>query len=353
MKRINLHLIAILLIVFFLLGYHRQYGNETFVFFGFAENKETEIRLENPIIIDAVNVSVGSKVLKGDVLLKATRSSIELTTSDLNHEVAKLQSQFKIWESNLKANIRSLKAQKIAILSEIQSQIDQLESKMSINESLVEGLKSIAFVQEEKIHSPTKIRIEGLKNELQLAVKPLESEIRKLEDELYASNNPLKIQIKKLENELDYVHQQEEKLIIYAPTNGVIGSVFCKVGEQHPSFATLITFYEETPTQVKSYVLESLLLNVNMGDSIIVQSGVQLDTECIGTVIGMGSRIVEIPERLRKNPTFKTYGREIQISIPADNNFLQKEKVILKLKVDTKEFSDALIANKTALNQEI
>ena len=47
--------------------------------------------------------------------------------------------------------------------------------------------------------------------------------------------------------------------------------------------------------------------------------------------MGMGSRIIEIPDRLRKNPTFKTYGREIQVEIPSDNQFLQKEKVILKL----------------------
>lgn len=332
MKKINLYLLAVVLTITFLLGYNWKYGNETFVFFGLAENKETEIRLESPVIIDAVNVSAGSKVAKGDVILEATRSSLELATSDLNHEVAALKSQYKIWESSLKGSIQSLKAQKTARQSEIQSQIDQLESKMSINESLAQGLESIAPARGENVRSPGRIRIEGLKKEMDLVVKPLEAEIRKLEQELYGSKNPLKIQIEKLENELGYVHQQEEKLIIYAPREGVIGTIFCKVGEQLPSFATLITFYEENPTQVKSYVLESLLLNISMGDSIIVQSGVQLDANCVGTVIGMGSRIVEIPERLRKNPDFKTYGREIQIAIPSNNAFLQKEKVILKLK---------------------
>ncbi|SEQ61489.1 HlyD family secretion protein [Neolewinella agarilytica] len=332
MKKINLYLLAVVLTITFLLGYNWKYGNETFVFFGLAENKETEIRLESPVIIDAVNVSAGSKVAKGDVILEATRSSLELATSDLNHEVAALKSQYKIWESSLKGSIQSLKAQKTARQSEIQSQIDQLESKMSINESLAQGLESITPARGENVRSPGRIRIEGLKKEMDLVVKPLEAEIRKLEQELYGSKNPLKIQIEKLENELGYVHQQEENLIIYAPSDGVIGSIFCKVGEQLPSFTTLITFYEENPTQVKSYVLESLLLNISMGDSIIVQSGVQLNTNCVGAVIGMGSRIVEIPERLRKNPDFKTYGREIQIAIPSNNTFLQKEKVILKRK---------------------
>ena len=332
MKKINLYLIAIVLTVSFLFGYNWKYGSETFVFFGLAENKETEIRLDSPVVIDVVNVSVGEKVSKGDVMLEVTRASLELATSDLNHEVAALQSQYKIWESSLKGSIQSLKAQKVARQSEIQSQIDQLESKISINKRLAQGLESITPSSGESVRSPSEIRIEGLKKEMSLVVRPLESEIRKLEQELYGSKNPLKIQIEKLENELGYVHQQEENLIIYAPDDGVVGSIFCKVGEQLPSFSTLITFYEENPTQVKSYVLESLLLNISQGDSITVESGVQMDTKCVGTVIGMGSRIVEIPERLRKNPDFKTYGREIQIAIPPNNTFLQKEKVVLKLK---------------------
>ena len=48
-------------------------------------------------------------------------------------------------------------------------------------------------------------------------------------------------------------------------------------------------------------------------------------------ITGLGSRIVEIPDRLRKNPDLKTYGREVLISIPPTNFFLQKEKVILNL----------------------
>ena len=49
-----------------------------------------------------------------------------------------------------------------------------------------------------------------------------------------------------------------------------------------------------------------------------------------GKVIGLGSRIVEIPSRLRKIEAIKAYGREVLIEISKENCFLQNEKVSIK-----------------------
>lgn len=330
MKYFNLHLLTFIVILIALSFFNWQYGNETFVFFGFAENKEMEIRLEHPSTIENIYVTAGSKVNKGDLLMEVTRSSLELTQSDLNHEIAKLESEAKFREAEIQSSINQLMAQKAAKESEILMQIAQLESDMSIKESLIKDLESIQPAKDKLGRSPNTIKIEGLKKRLKLAVKPIDTQIKKMKNELYTKSNPTKIQIGKLQNELGFVKEEEDKLSIFAPSDGVVGSIFCKVGEQLSDYNTLITFYEENPTEVKAYVLESLILNVKLGDSISVLSGVQSGSKCKGKVIGMGSRIIEIPERLRKNPTFKTYGREIQIEIPEENNFLQKEKVILK-----------------------
>jgi hypothetical protein len=50
----------------------------------------------------------------------------------------------------------------------------------------------------------------------------------------------------------------------------------------------------------------------------------------MGVISGLGHRIIEIPERLRKIPELRTYGREVLIEIPNNNHFLQKEKVLLQ-----------------------
>lgn len=330
MKYINWHFVAVMGTLIALVSFNWKYGNETLIFFGFAENKELEIRLKNPVTVQRVYVTPGTKVKEGDLLLEVTRSGLDLEASDLSHEIAKLESQLKLWESNLKGTISRLMAQKTAKEGLIISQIEQLESEMSINKSLIQGLESIAPAKDGTGRSPSDIKIEGLRNELNLAVKPLDSEIRKLRQELNASGNPIKIQIDKLKENIGFVQQEEGELKVLAPADGIVGSVFCLDGEQFPSFQTLMTLYEENPTQVKGYVLESLILKVNMGDSVLVNSEVQ-EASKLGKVVGMGSRIVEIPERLRKNPVFKTYGREILIEIPPDNNFLQKGKVVLKI----------------------
>jgi len=109
----------------------------------------------------------------------------------------------------------------------------------------------------------------------------------------------------------------------------LIGNILCKEGENISSFSTLINFYERNPTLVKGFVHESLILEVQEGDSLVVSSTLHPEQKTSGEVIGLGSRIVEIPERLRKMPELKTYGREVLIRIPSNNNFLQKEKVML------------------------
>ena len=343
MKRFNFHLVAIVFILAGLSFINWQYGNETFVFFGFAENKEMEIRLDHPSVIEKIYVTPGKKVNKGDLLMVVNRSRLELEQSDLAHEIASLESELRIWESNIQSSINQLLASRAAKESEIQTQIAQLESEISIKESLLKDLESFRPAKDKKGRSPNTIKIEGLKKELRLALKPIDAQIRKLRKELHATENPTKIQIQKLKNELGFVNNEEEEMSILAPSDGVIGSVFCKEGEQFSPYNTLMTFYRKNPTQVKSYVLESLILNVNVGDSVMVQSGVQSGSISKGVVIGMGSRIVEIPERLRRNPDFKTYGREIQIEISPDNSFLQREKVILKPLPKNNRQSDSFI----------
>ncbi len=343
MRSVNLHLIAFLLVLLTVVGFNWQYGSETLIFFGFAENKELEIRLDNPGVIKNIYVTSGSKVSKGDVLIEVAQTALEMDQSDLSHEIAELNSQLIFWEAATRSSISQLKSQKIAKENAILSQIDQLESDLSIKKSLLIDLESIQPATDQSGKSPNVIKIEGLKKQLELIIQPIDSEIKKLQNELNSSSHPLKSQINKLKNQISFSNSASEKLKLTAPRDGIVGSIFCKEGEQVSSFNTLLTFYEENPNQVKAYVLENLLLKVKLGDSILVNSVVQSASNCKGVIIGMGSRIVEIPERLTTNPAIKFHGREIIIEIPTENEFLQKEKVILKLNSTENNQNDKVI----------
>ena len=313
-----------------LFNFNWKYSSEIVVLYGFANNQELNINMEHAANVQVIYVQPGQKVQKGDVLLDVNRASIAVSQSNINHDIQNLYSQYQIWESGLSNSIRTLKAQKVERKNELQSAIKKLESEMSINATLIKEIDSVDPIEDANGNNPRQIELNGLIADLRLSMRTFDAEINKLHRELKNPENPLLIQIEKLNNNLSFVQDEEESLNIVAQQEGIIGTIFCKVGENIPAFSPYLSIYEESPNHVKGYVLESLILKVNVGDTLQIQSVSHPEESIYGAVIGMGSRIVEIPPRLRKNPAFVTYGREVEIKIPSQNPFLQNEKVILK-----------------------
>jgi multidrug resistance efflux pump len=332
MKRINILYIIGILLVILVLQLNRYHGKQTLLFYGFAENKEMDISLDHSITINEIFVTPGQKVKQGTLLATVSRNTLDLKFNSLSHEIAELETREEIWKADLLSDINKLRAQKISKESEINSDIAQLRAEIEFNEGLVKDLKSVSVKEGTTDKKSSRLlKIEALEKELELSVKPLEIEINRLQASLNNQDHPIKIQKEKLKDEVKFLETEQEKLSLTAPADGVVGSVNCKEGENLNSFSTIVTFYNQKPTLVKAYVLESLILQVSLGDSLTVISTLHPEHSCGGEVIGLGSRIVEIPERLRKLPEYKTYGREVLVSIPSSNHFLQKEKVMLNL----------------------
>jgi len=230
MKKQYLLYLLLIPIVYMIAKVHTNYSTESPFFYGFAENKETELSHDSDVEVLDILVTQGESVDKGQVLMLVDR--VEL----------------------------------------LEKEVDKKEQK-----AILEALKSVD-VNSDK--SPSQ--------RVLLEVDKLQSQLKTFRD--------LK---KSKKHEID------------AELNGLYKK----------------SFYEENPTLVKGYVHESLIVLVNIGDSLTVTSTLRPQNIINGAVIGLGSRIVEIPERLRKLPTIKTYGREVIISIPKENTFLQKEKV--------------------------
>lgn len=330
MKRFNLVYLLFFVVIALVWQLNTRYGKNTVMFYGFAETKETEINLDHPVEVNRLLVTPGQKVKKGTLLAEVTQSSFGLKLTDIDFSIEKLRTEEQIWKADLRSSISRMQAQKVAKESEINTQIRQLETEMEVNRSLLEGLKSIDAPTETMVN-PTENKIASLKEELELTVKPLEVQIARMESELNSSSHPKRVQIRKLQEDKKYYNAEKEKLSIFAPTDGLIGNIYVKEKENISSFNTLISFYEENPTMVKGYVHENLILEITVGDTLEVVSNQHPEHKCKGIVTGLGSRIVAIPERLRKTPEMKTYGREVLIKIPTENHFLQKEKVKLNL----------------------
>ena len=197
--------------------------------------------------------------------------------------------------------------------------------------NLLSNLKSFDDKDIQVANTPNQKKLEALKEKLVYEIAPIDLEIGQLKKNLSAisSSSAAQSQKKSLNNEKEFYETEQSKLKILAPSDSIIGNILCKEGENISAFSTLVNFYESSPTIVKGYVHESLILQVEQKDTLKVNSSLHPSHFIYGEVIGLGSRIVEIPERLRKSPDIKTYGREVLISIPSGNPFLQKEKVML------------------------
>ena len=333
MKKFSLiHIVALLTGVILVISFSFKM-NTTVTFYGFAENKETQINMENPVEVTRIHVTTGQKVKKGAVLLDVSSSILPVKINDAVYSIEELKTRYDMWKLDLEGRI----SEKTILLdertSEIQAQIDQQFAQLEKNKKLASNLKSIDLNNTEKsdLKSPILLRIDALKEEMRYSKTSITTQINNLKNERYAPNNPMLSRIKILEKELGYYNIKKEKETILAPSDGLIGNIHCKEYEIISSFSPLITFYEESPTIVVGYIHEDLLLKVNLQDRVTVFSTSRPEIQNTGTIKTLGSRIVEIPPRIRKIKELKTYGREVIIEIPPDNPFLQKEKVTLIL----------------------
>jgi len=325
-------------LVFLLLGialfFLFQRGKaEVLSFYGFAESNETEINYNYPVLINEIYVTPGQEVKAGAVLLKLARIKAKETLQDENYRIAELSSEARQWTQKKKDDLAQLQQELSHRKSEINRRITELNNELSYKKSLVEGLKTIS--SDPSSYNPIvseinqlKVRLQETNDEYGLAISGLESEIT-------LGKSPYDERIKRLNASLAFDESQKiQEITVTAPSDGIVGNIFCKEAEHIPSYKTLLSFYEPHSSLVRGYVHEDLTLEVNLGNKYMVSSLKDANITYQGEVVGLGSRIVEIPMRLRKMPDLKTYGREILIQISKDNIFLQKEKVAVSNGLD-------------------
>ena len=337
-KYFNLYYLAIIGIGALLWHLNGNMGKEVVSFYGYAENKETEINFNYPVAVGAIHVRPGELVKHNEPLLDLYRIKAKEVMEDGAFKIAELKAKETIWQTDKDSDLKRLRLKNKLDIERIDTDIQKLKEQQAFDKSLYDDLKSVSASTKKTTYSPTAAKIEALERERALLQRSYTEQVKAIQQELAVGKNPYRIAIDRLKAEAQFEEETKKQHIeIKAPSDGVIGNIHCKEAEHISSFKTLITFYEPNPTLIKGFVQEDLLLHVALKDSFIIRSTKDPAIFCYGEVTGLGSRIVEIPERLRKIAGLKTYGREILVSIPANNQFLQREKVILEFVNPNKE----------------
>ncbi len=330
MKKINIFYLFVVILgaaIFWLL---KPQNSEELSFYGFAESDETEINYNYPVLVDRIMVTPGQMVEQGDTLLHISRVKSKERYEDQHSRIAELQSEYRTWKNGKQQNIEELEERLKLNLRRYQDEITALEKEIAYKKELAASLSSISV--EEVRYTPLTDKITEIRKRIEDAKVTTQLKSSGLLAEINDAKNPLKIQIDRLQNELNFNQSQEKiQLEVLAPTDGIVGNVSCKEAEHVSSYTTLLSFYEPHTSLIKGYVHEDLTLQVSLDDNFEISSLKDPTIKFEGKVIGLGSRIVEIPPRLRKLVDFKTYGREVLVEIPKDNSFLLKEKVSLSL----------------------
>lgn len=330
MKRYNILYIVGGLMAILLLFLGNNMKSESAFFYGFAENKHTEINHIQDVQVNKIHVTNGQQVKKGDLLIELLDNNLSYKIDGLKLEKESVTANQRNEYTKLQVEIEELIAKRNLEIADVSGRIVELEKSIAINKSLYEGLKTIQKRNKEY----TSLESEKLiffKERLNKLTQNRDSEVAQKKRILNTLSSPSKIKRDIIDSEISQYDDVQQRLSIYAPFDGLVGLIQCKEGENISAFTSLMDLYKHNPTQVRGYVHESMILKVQVGDKLEVASTLHPDVNVEGEVIGLGSRIIEIPERLRKMPEVRTYGREVLIEIPSENQFLQKEKVMLNV----------------------
>jgi len=261
--------------------------------------------------------------------MRLSRRKAKESLEDQSFRIAELKAEEALWRQKKQSDLAELELAKQTKQEEVDAKIRQVEKELTFKKSITEELKSIS--PSKSAYQPLEEELTELKAEKESISETYALRINALRKELRLGNSPFQEQLNRLKAEQEFEASQKVQYItVAAPSDGLIGNISCKEEEHIPSYTTLLSFYEPHSGLIKGYVHEDLTMQVQLGDSFEAASLKDEYMVYPGKVIGLGSRIVEIPTRLRKIPEIKNYGREVLVEIDKDNRFLQKEKVSLR-----------------------
>ena len=333
---IGLLLAFITLLIVAVVGIIIYSGGETTTFQGFAESNETIINSETSVSIKKILVMEGDPVYKGQKLAELESQELSIRIADIRSQLLQIETKRGMSEKEIKSKILQNKAAERAVISELRAQIQTLENQLKINKELSDGLKSVKIKKSDSVKNPIEIQIESLESAIVERKKEFAEINRMYKKMLESGETPENVEAEKLKAELELLEKQNADMAVYAPFDGIVGSVFIKNGngekvffkggEKIAAYSPILSIVSKEPSFVKGYIPESQFSVINTGDEVTI-SNTQTPQQITGVVTGLGGRIIPLPVRLLKNPNIALWGREIIVRIPENNGFILGEKV--------------------------
>jgi multidrug resistance efflux pump len=299
-------------------------------FFGIADNREQNISFQYPVEIIQTLALEGEDVAQGMAILEVKRHDLTSSQNTLDEQIKKLKLEKNEAHQTITSQIESLVANKESTLADIDQKIHEVEARLQLiqhNKMLAESISGTRIAQETPVSET--LEIADLEKKRHYAAQAIQAEINNLTQQLNATRRPVDAQIAELQGNKTELQRQNKSLRVNAQFNGRIGSIHFKPGDLVAAFQPIMTVNSLTPTNVKGFIQENILNEVRIGQTVWVKSITLNHDEppLEGIVESLGNRIVEYPERIKKDPLINAWGREVVVRLTTKNSLLFGEKV--------------------------
>lgn len=206
---------------------------------------ESEVLLLSPApsVIRKIYKLTGSQVRTGEIILRLDESSVK-------EQIARIEDQLEVKRNNLEKNRLSSRGIRVDLDYSVEMKklrIASLNAELEDQEQLLEvgGISPAAIdkTRQEKVIAEKDLQMTLEKNSIRLK-------------QLQAEENGMLLEIKMQERELENAIELLDKMVVRAPSSGIILSVFGKEGERVGQSQTLVRMSDLSQYKITASVEE-------------------------------------------------------------------------------------------------
>lgn len=296
--------------------------------FGSAETQGQILNYEYPVLVRKILVRPGDFVHKGDTLMLLGRPELDKEKTLKNNEIQVNIAENQAKSQNVDKELERLSTEYTAKVSELKSQIQLLESE----ERTQAAIRLVVENGKNESHKSILVeKINTLKTAIQIEEQRYSALTRELNQQRVAETSVSISKKNTISQEISFLDQAKGKLVLIAPIEGYIEVISAFQNEIAPQYKELIKLNSKRPNMVKGFLPEGANVMYQLGDSVDLRSSTRPDMRAKGILVGGTPQIVELPDRLNKFDKFKSWGREIYVKLPPNNNFFVGEKIIITI----------------------
>ncbi|MBR9999384.1 MAG: HlyD family efflux transporter periplasmic adaptor subunit [Cyclobacteriaceae bacterium] len=334
MKRINIFIIFWVLTgsILLIISFHFRRQSDAIV--AQVEPEKIAVSFQKPVKIKAMYVMPGQEVMKGELLMELERPDLLYDINVVSNQMNSVLQEKSMVMDNIDAQIQLAKLESLSETKEIEEEISLMKARLKQTKDIISSFEAMDAESKERVREQTnltELKIQVLERQKDQILSIYNQKIRQLEDRKNNEMDIYDLRQERLQQEENLLTQEITYLQNYAPISGTIGDIFAQEGELISPYETILSIYERHPKIIKAYMNERNRYELNVNDEVWVESS-NRKYRITGKVMEIGSRITSYPARLLIDQEMRFWGQEIFVEIPPDNQFLNGEKVFVRLK---------------------